>query len=185
EPVPLGDWATLAQGFANINGKIDIQNEQNLNGNFMVKVHGASFAQTGESTNEMSRVLGNVLKSINQFYIQGAINGTPDAYTLNIKTDLDEILAKSVRKIFDEKIKTFEADLKKSIVASTAGPLSEAKGSVAGLMDFKKILKTEEGVSKDLLKQATEKALLGKIPGADSLKVPGGDSLMKKFKLPF
>jgi uncharacterized protein (TIGR03545 family) len=185
EPVPLGDWATLSQGFADINGKIDIQNEQNLKGNFKVKVHGASFVQTGKTANEMSRVLGNVLKSVNQFYIQGAVNGTPDEYTLNIKTDLDEILAKSVRKLFDEKIKTFEADLKKSVTASTAGPLSEVNSSVAGLVDFKKILKTEEGISKDLLNQATKKALLGKIPGGDSLKVPGGDSLLKKFKLPF
>jgi uncharacterized protein (TIGR03545 family) len=177
KPVPLGDWATLAQGFADINGKIDIQNEQNVKGNFTVKVHGASFAQTGETANEMSRVLGKVLKSINQFYIKGVVDGTPEKYTLSIKTDLDEILAKSVRKLFDEKIKSFEADLKKSIAASTALPLSEAKGSLAGLMDFKKILNSEEGISKDLLSQATEKALLGKIPGADSL--------LKKFKLPF
>jgi hypothetical protein len=128
----------LTQGFADISGKIDIQDEQNLKGNFAVKVHGASFAQSGESANEMSRVLGKVLKSINQFYIKGAIGGTPDQYTLNIKTDLDEILAKSVKKLFDEKIKTFEADLKKSIAASTALPLSETKGSLADLMDFKK-----------------------------------------------
>jgi uncharacterized protein (TIGR03545 family) len=177
KPVPLGDWATLSKGFADINGKIDIQNELNIKGNFTVKVHGATFAQTGEATNEMSRVLGNVLKSVNQFYIQGVISGTPDDYSLSIKTDLDEILAKSIRKLFDGKIKTFEADLKKSIAASTAGPLSEAGGSVAGLTDFRNILKTEEATSKDLLSQATEKALLGKIPGADSL--------MEKLKLPF
>ena len=177
DPVPLGDWATLAQGFADIDGKIDIQNEQSLKGKFTVKVHGASFVQTGGAANEMSRVLGKVLKSVNQFYIQGVVSGTPDEYTLSIKTDLDEILAKSVRKLFDEKIKTFEADLKKSIAASTALPLSEANGSVAGLMDFRKILKIEEATSKDLLSQATEKAFLGKIPG--------GDSLLKKFKLPF
>jgi uncharacterized protein (TIGR03545 family) len=177
KPVPLGDWATLTQGFADINGVIDIQNEQKFIGNFTVKVHGATFAQTGEASNEMSRVLGKVLKSINQFYIQGIAEGTPDVYTLRIKTDLDAILAKSVRKLFDEKIKTFEADLKKSIAASTALPLSEANGSVAGLMDFRKILKTEEATSKDLLSQATEKALLGNIPGSDSL--------LKKFKLPF
>ncbi len=177
KPVPLGKWATLAEGFADINGKIDIQNEKNIKGNFTVKVHGASFTQTGEAEDEMSRVLGNVMKSINQFYIKGEVNGTPDEYSLNIKTDLDQILAKSVKKLFDGKIKTFEADLKKSIAASTAQPLSEANGSVAGLMDFKKILQTEESTSKDLLSQATEKALLGKVPGADSV--------LKKFKLPF
>ena len=47
KPIPLGNWATLAQGFADINGKIDIQNEQNVRGKFKIKVHGASFTQTG------------------------------------------------------------------------------------------------------------------------------------------
>ena len=177
KPIPLGNWATLTQGLADISGKINIQNEQNVEGGFAIKVHGASFTQAGEGNNEMSRVLGTVLKSISQFYIQGAITGTRDKYTLNIKTDLDEILAKSVRKLFDEKITTFEADLKQSIAASTALPLSEANRSVASLMDFKKILNTQEGTSKDLLNQATKKALLGNIPGSDSL--------LKKFKLPF
>jgi uncharacterized protein (TIGR03545 family) len=177
KPVPLGDWATVTEGFADINGKINVQNEQSIKGDFTVKVHGAVFAQIGETANEMSRILGNVLKSVDQFYVQGVINGTPADYSLSIKTDLDDILAKSVKKLFNEKVKSFESDLKKSIAASTAGPLSEATGSVSGLIDFKSILKTEEATSKDLLSQATEKALLGKIPGADSL--------LKKFKLPF
>jgi inorganic pyrophosphatase/exopolyphosphatase len=146
-------------------------------GNFTVKVHDASFIQNGEADNEISRALGNVLKSIRKFLIQGVINGTPEGFNLTIKSDLDEVLNKSLKKLFDEKIKTFEADLKKSIVASTSQPLSEANSSVAGLMDFRKILNAEEGISKDLLSQATEKALMGKIPGSDSL--------LKKFKLPF
>jgi uncharacterized protein (TIGR03545 family) len=177
KPVPLGDWATLSKGFADINGTINIQNEQNIKGNFTVKVHGATFAQTGEAANEMSRILGSVLKSVNQFYIQGVLSGTPDEYSLSIKTDLDEILVKSAKTLFDEKIKTFEADLRKSIAASTTGPLSEATGSVAGLMDFRKILNSEETTSKDLLSQATEKVLLENLPGTDSL--------LEKLKLPF
>jgi uncharacterized protein (TIGR03545 family) len=177
KPASLGDWATLNQGLADINGKIDIKSEQNIMGNFTVKVHDASFIQNGEADNEISRALGNVLKSIRKFLIQGVINGTPEGFNLTIKSDLDEVLNKSLKKLFDEKIKTFEADLKKSIVASTSQPLSEANSSVAGLMDFRKILNAEEGISKDLLSQATEKALMGKIPGSDSL--------LKKFKLPF
>jgi len=64
-----------------------------------------------------------------------------------------------------------------SIAASTSLPLSEAGGSVAGLMDFRKLLKNNEDLSKNLLSQATGKTLLEKIPG--------GDSLLKQFKLPF
>lgn len=177
EPVSLGNWATLTKGFADINQRIDISNEDSLKGKFTVKVHGASFSPTGGDENEISRALGKTLKSIHNFLIQGVINGTPDGYTLNIKTNLDEILNKSVKKLFDGKIKEFEAELKKSITAATSESVSEVNNSMAGLVDFRKILNTDEGVSKDLLSQATEKALLGDIPGADSL--------LKKFKLPF
>ena len=48
---------------------------------------------------------------------------------------------------------------------------------MAGLMDFRKLLKNNEDLSKNLLSQATGKTLLEKIPG--------GDSLLKQFKLPF
>ncbi|MCZ6540293.1 MAG: hypothetical protein O6704_01460 [Nitrospinae bacterium] len=65
----------------------------------------------------------------------------------------------------------------KSIAALTSLPLSEVGSSVAGLTNFRKLLKNNEDLSKNLLSQATGKTLLEKIPG--------GDSLLKQFKLPF
>lgn len=177
KPVPLGNWATLTKGQADISGRIEIQNEQNMKGDFKVEVHGATFSQAGKSDNEMARMLGQVLKSVNRFYLRGTLSGTPEQYTLSLSTDLDKILAQSVRKLFEDKVKTFERQLKQSIAASTSLPLSEVGGSVAGLMDFRKLLKNNEDLSKNLLSQATGKTLLKKIPG--------GDSLLKQFKLPF
>jgi len=164
KPIPLGKLATLSQGLADISGKIDIQNEQNLNGDFTVKVHGATFAQIKESSNEISRILGNVLKSINQFYIKVIVKGTPDKYTLDIKTDLDEILSKSISNIFDQKIKKFEADLQKLIASKTSAPLSEANGSMNELLDLKKNLNAQESSSKDLLGQASDQPSQGEDP---------------------
>ncbi len=177
KPVPLGNWATLTKGQADISGRIEIQNEQNMKGDFKVEVHGATFSQAGKADNEMARMLGQVLKSVNRFYLRGTLSGTPEQYTLSLSTDLDKILAQSVRKLFEDKVKTFERQLKQSIAASTSLPLSEVGGSVAGLMDFRKLLKNNEDLSKNLLSQATGKTLLKKIPG--------GDSLLKQFKLPF
>ena len=170
KPVPLGKWATLTQGFADINAKIDIQNEQNLKGDFTVKVHGASFTQTEEPASEISRVLWKVLKSIKRFHIKGVVKGTPDEYTLDIKTDLDKILEKSIRKIFDEKIRKFEADLQKLIASKTAVPLSEANGSLAELLDLRKNLNAEEARSNDLLSQAGGKASQDKNPAESLIK---------------
>ena len=169
KPLPLGKWATLAQGFADINGKIDIQNEQNLKGNFTVKVHGASFTQTDGSANEVSRIVGKVLKSANRFYIKAAIRGTPDNFSLDIKTDLDQILSKSIEKVFNQKIKKFEGDLHKLIESKTAKPLAEANKSVAKLLKLDKNLKTEEATSNDLLSQTDDKAIQEDVPDLDSL----------------
>ena len=177
KPVPLGDWATLTRGQADISGRIEILNEQNMKGDFKINVHGAAFTQAGKADNEMARMLGKVLKSVNRFYLHGTFSGTPEQYTLKLSTDLDKILAQSIRKLFDGKVKTFERQLKQLIMASTSLPVSEARGSISGLTDFRKLLKSNEDLSKNLLSQATEKALLGKIPG--------GDSLLKQFKLPF
>ena len=137
KPVSFGNWATLSEGFADINGKIDIRNVQSLKGKFTVNVNGASFTQTGEADDELSRVLGKVLKSIRKFLIQGVITGTPDGYNLTLKSDLDEILNKSVKKLFDGKIKEFEAELKKSITAATSQSVSEVNSSLAGVVDFR------------------------------------------------
>ena len=169
KPLPLGKWATLAEGFADINGKIDVQNEQNLKGDFTVKVRGASFTQSQESSNEISRILGKILKSTNRFYIKAAIKGTPDAFTLDIKTDLDEILSKSIKKVFDQKIKKFENNLHKLIEAKTQGPLSEVNNSVAKLLKLDKNAKAEEATSNDLLGQTGDKAIQEDIPDFDSL----------------
>lgn len=156
KPVPFGKWGTLTRGFADIHGKIEILNEQNLEGSFAVKVHGASFTQTRQSSNEIHQLIGEVFKSVNQFYIQAVVKGTPDKYTLDIKTDLDAILSKSINRFLNKKIKKFEADLKKAIAKSTKIPLAEANGSVKDLMKVKKNLQTEEATSKDLLGQAAK-----------------------------
>lgn len=176
KPIPLGKWTTLTQGFADIKGKFHIQNEQTLTGNATVQVHSASFAQPENSTQEVARILGGVLKSIQRFYIKASIQGTSDDFKLTVKTDLDEVLAKSIRNVFDQKIKKFDTDLKKLIESKTAGPLSEANGSVADLLDLKKILKNQEAVSNDLLSQAADNSLKKSIPD------PG--SILKKV-LPF
>ncbi len=170
KPVPLGKLAALSQGLADINGTIKIQNEQNLKGNFTVKVHSASFTQPEASANEFSRIVGKVLKSINRFYVKAVIRGTPDQYTLDVKTDLDKILEKSISKVFDQRIKKFENDLHKLIESKTAGPLSEANHSVAELLNLEKNLKAEEATSNDLLGQTGPDTSQGKDPVGNLLK---------------
>ena len=171
KPVPLGEWAILTQGFANISGEFQVQNEQTLKGDVTVRVHEALFIQpdNDSSKKEVARILGEVLKPINSFYIKAQVQGASDDFKLTLKTDLDEILSKSIRNVFDQRIKKFEADLQKLINSKTAGLLSETNGSLAELLDLKKILKKQEVLSKDLLSQTVDKSLKKAIPDPGSV----------------
>ena len=103
--------------------------------------------------------------------------GTLEKYDLGIKSDLDGILNKAVKKIFQDKIKGFEKDLKGSIVSATQGPLAGAEVPVSGFTDIQKGLNGKQSSYKNLMSQITKKALLPKIPG--------GKKLLKGLKLPF
>lgn len=177
QTVSLGKRFTLTQGRADIKGHLKVANEQNLNGSLDIQVRGAAFTQTAEAKDEVSRLLGKVLASVDRFYLRISFQGTPDHTTFSIQSDLDQILAKSVRTLFNEKAKEFEGELKRSIAASTKLPLSETDDWANGLTNYRPELNSQESAYQDLLSQATEKALLGKVPGADSL--------LKKFDLPF
>ncbi|NIS84672.1 MAG: hypothetical protein GWN88_05950 [Nitrospinaceae bacterium] len=176
DAMEIGRLATLDKGLANITGRLKIGDEKNLKGHVTIQVQDASFAGRNGKDDEITRLIQKVLRSVNHFYLKVGLSGTADHYSLKIDSDLDAILTKAVRNIFDEKVKSFEADLKKSIGASTGLPLSETQDLVAGLKDYRKILKGSESDYNNLLRQATEKALLKKVPG-------GG--LLDKFKLPF
>ncbi len=135
------------------------------------------FAPAGEAKDEVNRILAEVLASVHQFYLRVHFRGTPEATTLDIETDLDKVLAESARKLFEDKAREFEEKLRRSIADATKLPLSQTRDWTQGLIPHRKELNSQESAFQNLLSQATEKALLGKVPGTDSL--------LKKFKLPF
>jgi len=176
-PIPFGSGIALTQGRADIQAHIHILDEQNLDGTLDIHVQNALFTSSEKKNDEVQRLLGKVLGSVQGFYLKVRFKGTPAATTLDIQSDLDQILAQSVRKVFDEKAREFEGELKRAVTASTKLPLSETSGWTAGLTPHRKELNSQESAYQELLKQATEKVLLNKVPGADTI--------LKQFKLPF
>ncbi len=172
-----GETVKFDDGRVNIEGKVEILNENDLRGSVDAKAGNVIIAMTQTGDDQISKTLASTLSSVENFYIQFRLFGTLDKYELGIKSDLDAILNEAVKKVFQSKIKEFEKDLKGSIVSATKGPLAEAGVPVSGFADIQKGLNGKQSSYEDLLNQTTKKALLP--------KVPGGSKLLKGLKLPF
>lgn len=179
----LGNSIGIDRAEVFLKGDIDILGENDLSGNFRLDVNKVSFRYPVKPGDEFSRIAGQVLASVKDFYIAIQITGTLNNYSLRIESDLDQLLNRALRKFFDAKIKEFEIKLKKSIAQATAGPLAETSGSLSGLLDLSKGLNAEGASYKDLLGKATKSSLLGgtkKSAPLNKLK-----DQLKGFKLPF
>ena len=179
----LGGSVAITRGEASVKGNIQILGENDLSGKFRLDIKNVSFNYPVKPGDEFSKIAGQVLAAVENLYIAVQITGTLDDYSIQIESDLDQLLNRALRKVFDAKIKEFESRLKKSIAKATAGPLSETIGSLSGLLNLGKGLNANEASYKDLLGKATKSSLLGgttKSAPLNKLK-----DQLKGFKLPF
>lgn len=179
----LGGSVAITRGEASVKGNIQILGENDLSGKFRLDIKNVSFNYPVKPGDEFSKIAGQVLAAVENLYITVQIAGTLDDYSIQIESDLDQLLNRALRKVFDAKIKEFESRLKKSIAKATAGPLSETSGSLAGLLNLGKGLNANEASFKDLLGKATKSSLLGgttKSAPLNKLK-----DQLKGFQLPF
>lgn len=179
----LGGSVAITRGEASVKGNIQILGENDLSGKFRLDIKNVSFNYPVKPGDEFSIIAGQVLAAVENLYITVQIAGTLDDYSIQIESDLDQLLNRALRKVFDAKIKEFESRLKKSIAKATAGPLSETSSSLAGLLNLGKGLNANEASYKDLLGKATKSSLLGgttKSAPLNKLK-----DQLKGFQLPF
>ncbi len=179
----LGGSVAITRGEASVKGNIQILGENDLSGKFRLDIKNVSFNYPVKPGDEFSKIAGQVLAAVENLYITVQIAGTLDDYSIQIESDLDQLLNRALRKVFDAKIKEFESRLKKSIAKATAGPLSETSSSLAGLLNLGKGLNANEASYKDLLGKATKSSLLGgttKSAPLNKLK-----DQLKGFQLPF
>jgi len=173
-----GDVIKVEKGGANIQGSLNIVEEQALTGDINLKMRDVALQLLKAGDDEVSKILKKTLASVSNFYVQFLLSGTVDKTDVAIESDLDQILNRAIRGVFQDKVKEFEGKLKTAILDKTQGPLSEATGSVSNLADLKQSLSSRQSSYENLLSQVTKKALLPKMPG-------GADKLLDKFKLPF
>ncbi|TDJ60652.1 MAG: TIGR03545 family protein [Nitrospina sp.] len=179
----LGGSVAITRGEASVKGNVEILGENDLSGKFRLDIKNVSFNYPVKPGDEFSKIAGQVLAAVENLYIAVQITGTLDNYSIQIESDLDQLLNRALRKVFDAKIKEFESRLKKSIAKATAGPLSETNNSLSGLLNLGKRLNANEASYKDLLGKATKSSLLGGT--TKSVPLNKLKDQLKGFKLPF
>ncbi len=175
-----GDDITVSQGSANIKSSFSIAGEKDLTGVLKADLSGLAFQMAEAKDDEVSQIIRSVLDSAKQFFVQIGIKGTQQDYSLDIKSDLDGIIAGAVKGALAGKIADLEKGLKKSIASATDGPLAKVNQSVGKFLKIEDVLGDKSTAWQDLLQEATKGAV--PIPGKDKLPIPDG---LKGLKLPF
>ena len=102
--------------------------------------------------------IASALPTVSKFTLKADITGTLDKYTVDLDSDLDDILKNAAGKAVDRQAAQLEEDLKKAIFAKVDGPMGQVKKSLGGF----------DGISGELAQR-------GKM----------GSSLIKDLRLPF
>ena len=178
--VAAGEDITVSEGSANVKSSFSIVGEKDLTGVLKADLSGLNFLMAEKKDDEVSKIIASVLDSAKQFFVQIGIKGTQEDYSLDIKSDLDGIIAGAVKGALSGKIADLERGLKKSIASATDGPLAKVNEAVGGVLKFEDVLGSKSSAWKDLLTEATKGAV--PIPGADKLPIP---KELKGLKLPF
>ena len=134
----------------------------------MAAFHSASFSIKGsEGKNAIINAIFSALKGVRDFILNAEVTGTIQDYNIQISSDLDGILKKSVGKMLAKQSEQLRQKLTRAIMAKVNGPLSQAEGGLSALGGIEKELSKRLNLGTGLLRN------LGK---------PGGK---KGFKLPF
>ncbi|CCQ90398.1 hypothetical protein NITGR_280114 [Nitrospina gracilis 3/211] len=173
-----GKAVKVEQGGADIKSTFNIVSEEALTGNINVQTRDMNMKWTQSGSGELADIMQKTLNSVSRFYLNFLVSGTVNDYAVKVESDLDKTLNRAIRGVFDDKVKEFEGKLNAAILEKTKGPLKDSTGAVSNLVDLRKLLDSRESSLQNLLGEATQKALLPKLPG------PAGD-LLKQFKLPF
>ena len=179
--IVFDDGVQLQEGTGQLTGALKIVGENKISGDIEVNLSEISLLLPEKEGNEIYNSITRTLSSVKQFSIKVQVAGTMNAYTIDVQSDLNDILSNAVKQVAAEQIKKFEGSLKLAVNAKVKDALSGVDGSLAGLLDMDNVLSQNESSWTGLLEQAKEGGL-----SSVKKKLPGdlGDKL-KDFKLPF
>ncbi len=157
----------LEKALADLNTKAVLQGED-IRADIVAAFHSASFSIKGsEGKNSIMSAIFSALKQVRDFIVNAKVRGTIQDYSIQLSSDLDGVLKKSVGKILAKQTQQLKQKLTQAIMAKVNGPLSQAEGGLSGL----------GGIDKELSKRLNL--------GTGLLRNLGKPGVKKGFKLPF
>ena len=115
-------------------------------------------ADTGEEKTAIASAIAAAITGVDRFALKAGITGTMQAYTVDVKSDLDQVLKSAVGNLVSAESAKFQAALKEQINSRLKQPMAQTQGSLADL----------DAIAAELSKRLNL-----------------GDNLLKGLKLPF
>ncbi len=109
-------------------------------------------ADGGKEQTAIAGAMAAAITSIDRFSLEADVNGTVDAYTVDVKSDLDKVLKSAVGNLVNAQSGKFKASLKEEISKRLKDPMAEAQGSLAALDAIEAELSKRLDLGDDLLK---------------------------------
>ena len=143
---------TLEQATSNLNLKLDMAGKK-LDGALMADFDAVRFlTDTGGQQTAVAAAIGSAMSGIERFSLNAAVNGTLEAYTVDITSDLDKVLKSAVGNLVQKEAARFQAALEEQVMDRLQGPLTQAEGSLNRLGGIDSELTRRLNIGDDLLK---------------------------------
>jgi uncharacterized protein (TIGR03545 family) len=143
---------SLKKALANVDVRAVFRSD-NINSNINAAFSGVKLhANPSDQKSLMANVISSALSGVKKFTATVDIDGTFENYDLKIKSDLDQVLKRSVGSIARKESAKLEAELKQAIFAKVNGPLKDSRRSLGGFGNIGEELNKRLGSGSNLLK---------------------------------
>jgi uncharacterized protein (TIGR03545 family) len=142
---------SLKRALANVDVRAVLRGD-NIKSNINATFSGVKlYSNPADKKALMSKVMSSALSGVKNFKATVDVNGTIENYDVDIKSDLDQVLKRSVGSIARKESAKLEAKLKQAVFAKVNGPLKDSKSNLGGFGSIGDELNKRLGSGTDLL----------------------------------
>lgn len=109
-------------------------------------------ANAGKEQTAMANAMASAIAGVDRFSLTADVDGTLEAYTVDIQSDLDKVLKSALGNLVGAESAKLKARLKAEIGERLKGPLAQTQGSLADLTAIEAELTKRLNLGDDLLK---------------------------------
>ena len=106
----------------------------------------------GEASSAIAGAMRSALGGVKRFSLKADIAGTIEAYSVDVTSDLDQVLKSAVGNLVKTEAAKLSSELKQQIGAQLKGPLAQTRAGMADLGSIETELGKRLNIGNDLLK---------------------------------